>query len=155
MTLLSFSFSKYIFLPWQKTYCRKRKSPFLGPYRTDRWDDAKKNLLENAFFYVSISERSVSAGRAEGDRAVFCGSESKVLSGCYSEPLQWNVGRCVHGRARIIAGLLQSVHVSIWHKHLFLWTISILDLKPATIFNLFPQSCYQSFAGTTLLPFWM
>lgn len=60
MPLSSFSFSKYIFLPWQKTYCKKRKSPSLGPCRTDRWDTASKNLFHNAFFVsVCICEASL------------------------------------------------------------------------------------------------
>lgn len=56
-------------------------------------------IREIALLSVHISESSVSAGRSEGDCAVFCGSETQVLSGCRSEPLQWNVGRCVRGSA--------------------------------------------------------
>lgn len=101
MSLLSFSFSKYIFLPWQKTYCRKRKSPSLGPYRTDRWDAANKDLLENAFLSVCISESSLfqlaglkaivqfsAVQRLKCSQAVIQSHFSEMLAGvCMVEPV--------------------------------------------------------------------
>lgn len=133
MTLSSFSFSKYIFLPWQKTYCKKRKSPSLGPCRTDRWDAASKNLFHNAFLSLSafVKHLSVSAHRSEGDCPVLGCSETEVLSGCHSEPLQRNVGRCVNGRGRILVGLLRFICTLVWQEHTFLSNINILDITPA------------------------
>lgn len=40
------------------------------------------------------------------------------------------------------------------HEHSFLSNISRLEITPAPIFHLFPQSCCQSFAESTLLLFW-
>lgn len=90
LILLSFSFSKSIFLPWQKTYCRKRRNPSLGPCRTDRWEAASQNLLQNAFLSPSpfLKQLSISARRSESHCPVLSCSETEVLSGCYSEPLQ-------------------------------------------------------------------
>lgn len=44
----SFQFSKYVRFSSQKTYCRKRTSHSLGPYKTDRLDE----LLRNACIVV-------------------------------------------------------------------------------------------------------
>lgn len=98
---LSFPFSKYIFLPWQKTYCRKRKSPSLGPYRTDRWDAANKDLSENAVLSVCISESSLfqlaglkaivqfsAVQRLKCSQAVIQSHFSEMLAGaCMVEPV--------------------------------------------------------------------
>lgn len=91
------------FLAMAENILQEEEKPLFGSLQNRQVGSCtSKSVTKRISASAFLKQLSISARRSESHCPVFGCSETEVLSGCYSEPLQWNVGRCVDGGGHIL-----------------------------------------------------